>query len=128
MDTVSTEVRSRIMAAIKSKGTKCEEAVFYMLKTHRGMIRNILGADMVYLHRKVAIRVHGCFFHYCPAHGTIPKTRREFWRKKFIGNVNRDARVRKDLRSRGFKIIDIWEHDVTKRPHVVAARLRRSGL
>lgn len=128
MDNVSKETRSRIMRAIKSSNTSIENTVYGMLRRKHGLTLHFLGADFVYAHRKVAIRVNGCFFHYCPAHGTLPKTRRSFWRRKFMSNISRDARVAADLRARGFRVIDIWEHDIRHRPQAVQNRLRRHGL
>lgn len=39
----------------------------------------------------------------------MPKTREDFWRKKFEGNVRRDAKVRDDALRLGWRVATIWE-------------------
>lgn len=39
----------------------------------------------------------------------MPKSRVEFWKKKFDDNVKRDELVRKELESKKVKIVVVWE-------------------
>jgi len=72
-------------------------------------------ADFVFPKQKLAVFVDGCFWHGCPKHGTSPKTRASFWLAKISGNKARDSLVNRLLRKRGWKVIRIWEHELTNR-------------
>jgi DNA mismatch endonuclease (patch repair protein) len=111
-----SEQRSRNMSAIKSKNTKPEIAVRkllhsmgYRFRLHR---KDLPGSpDIVLPKYKTVIFVHGCFWHRhenCK-YATTPKTRKEFWEKKFRENINRDNLNQANLLLRGWKIIIIWE-------------------
>jgi DNA mismatch endonuclease (patch repair protein) len=80
--------------------------------------------DFVYPRSKLAVFVHGCFWHRCPIdQRRLPKTNREFWRKKFERNVERDRLNREELESIGWKVIEIWEHEVKANPQACAKRV-----
>ena len=111
-----SEQRSRNMSAIKSKNTKPEIAVRKLLhsmgfrfRLHR---KDLPGSpDIVLPKYKTVIFVHGCFWHRhenCK-YATTPKTRKEFWEKKFRENINRDNLNQANLSLKGWKIIIIWE-------------------
>lgn len=68
-------------------------------------------ADVVFGPAKVAIYVDGCFWHCCPEHGTMPKANAEFWRHKLERNRQRDAETDRALRSHGWEVVRIWEHE-----------------
>src|SRR3546814_9025349 len=63
------------------------------------------------LGRKVAIFVHGCFWHCHTGcrFAKLPSTNTEFWRRKLVGNVQRDCRVAGDLQSAGWRVLNVWE-------------------
>lgn len=81
--------------------------------------------DLVFPRRKLALFVHGCFWHRHQGcrYATSPKTRSEFWSRKFEANMARDGRNERDLRSRGWRVEVIWECE-TRNPLVLADRLR----
>lgn len=66
--------------------------------------------DLVFPARKAAIFANGCFWHGhdCPLF-KWPKTRQEFWRNKIEGNIERDHRVREQLRAMDWRVADVWE-------------------
>jgi len=77
--------------------------------------KNLFGnPDYANRAKRVIVRVQGCWFHGCPEHGKVPKTNRVFWIKKFKRNKERDKEVYNYYRKLGWKIIDIWEHDIRK--------------
>jgi DNA mismatch endonuclease (patch repair protein) len=78
--------------------------------------------DVAYPGRKVAVFVHGCFWHRCPrCNPPNPKAHSEFWTRKFELNVERDARKRAQLEDAGWVVLVIWECDVRERlPESVA--------
>ena len=71
--------------------------------------------DFVFPKLKLAIFVDGCFWHGCPQHATKPKNNGAFWRKKFAANKARDRLVTRVLRSRGWRVLRIWEHALARR-------------
>lgn len=52
----------------------------------------------------------------------MPKTRVEFWLKKFEANVARDARNRLELEQAGWRVVEIWECE-TREPAMLSLRL-----
>lgn len=108
-------VRSRIMAAIRGKNTKPEllvrralHAAGLRFRLHR---RELPGnPDIVFGPIKTVVFVHGCFWHYhrCTPR-RWPKTRREFWRAKILGNAKRDRRAIHFLRAAGWRVEVVWE-------------------
>ena len=114
-----SEQRSRNMSAIKSKNTKPEikvrkvlHSMGYRFRLHR---KDLPGSpDIVLPKYKTVIFVHGCFWHRhqnCK-YASTPKTRQEFWNKKFNENINRDKINQENLSSKGWKIIIIWECEI----------------
>ncbi|MBC7817584.1 MAG: very short patch repair endonuclease [Planctomycetaceae bacterium] len=79
--------------------------------------------DFVFAKLKLAIFVDGCFWHGCPLHGTQPKSNAAFWRKKLTANKSRDQRVTRLLRLKGWRVLRLWEHDLTR--HRQASVLKR---
>ena len=114
-----SEQRSRNMSAIKSKNTKPEikvrkvlHSMGYRFRLHS---KNLPGSpDIVLPKYKTVIFVHGCFWHRhqnCK-YASTPKTRQEFWNKKFNENINRDKINQENLSSKGWKIIVVWECEI----------------
>lgn len=109
-------VRSKIMRSVRRSGTKPEVAVRRVLhslgfrfRLHR---RDLPGTpDIVLPKYKTVVFVHGCFWHRhrgCKR-STTPKTRVEFWTRKFAQNVDRDRRDVDDLKRLGWSVIQLWE-------------------
>ncbi len=136
-DIVPPEKRSAMMSAVRGKDTKPELVVRRMLhhegfryRLHR---RDLPGApDLVFPKRRVAMFVHGCFWHGHEAcrYATVPKTRRDFWVAKVEANQARDARAEEALRKNGWRVVVVWECE-TRRPdelrhRLVAQLLRRN--
>lgn len=44
----------------------------------------------------------------------MPKSRVEFWQKKFDDNVRRDQLVRETLENHGIRCLVVWECTITK--------------
>lgn len=68
-------------------------------------------ADLAFRTSKVAVFLDGCFWHGCRDCKTIPKTNREFWRKKIDENRARDADTDRRLHEVGWISVRIWEHE-----------------
>lgn len=71
--------------------------------------------DLVFPKLRLAVFVHGCFWHDCPTcRLPKPKANAEFWAAKMVANVERDARATRELRSSGWDVAVIWEHDLRR--------------
>lgn len=116
MDRLSPSERSENMRRIKGKDTGPEHVVRRMLhamgyrfRLHR---RNLPGSpDIVMPGRRLAIFVHGCFWHRHQGcrRSTMPSTRQEFWQGKFARTVERDAEQLAALKALGWRTAVIWE-------------------
>lgn len=119
-DIVDEETRSRMMASIMGRNTKPEMLVRRYLhaaglrfKLHEKRLPG--SPDLAFPELKVALFVHGCFWHRhadC-RFATTPKTRADFWQQKFAANVARDRRSLDALASRGWTSIVVWECELT---------------
>lgn len=67
--------------------------------------------DIVFCRTRVVVEVRGCFWHACPFHGSMPKSNGEWWKAKLEANRRRDARSDDALRSAGWEVIVVWEHE-----------------
>ena len=68
-------------------------------------------ADIVFSRAKVAVFVDGCFWHVCPDHGSAPKANSAWWEEKLRINVERDRDTNLRLRSVGWEVVRVWEHE-----------------
>lgn len=116
MDTVTPEQRSRNMSAIRSKNTR-PEIYFRKLLFAQGYryslnSKTVPGHPDIYLKKyNTAIFVHGCFWHRHSGckYTYMPKSRIEFWEKKFQANQKRDFVVQSELQEKGIKCVVVWE-------------------
>lgn len=67
--------------------------------------------DVVFTGSRVAVFVDGCFWHRCPVHGRWPKQNVVYWTEKFRRNTARDRADTAALRSAGWKVLRVWEHE-----------------
>src|SRR5687768_2454787 len=115
--TKPSAARSRQMSLVKGKGNKStEEKVLRLLRK-----RNIWGwrrhpelpgrPDFAFMQEKLAVFLDGCFWHGCPnCSRRAPRTNASFWAGKLNENLERDRRVSRELRGRGWRVLRIWEH------------------
>lgn len=121
MDIYSEVKRSAIMAAVRSHGNVSTEArLIKLFRTARitGWRRRqtLPGSpDFVFSKARIAVFVDGCFWHCCPIHASFPVTRQSVWASKLRANRLRDRAADSALRARGWKVLRIWEHDLTRK-------------
>ncbi len=123
-------LRRRIMSAVGQRDTKPEMLVRrllysmnYRYRLHR---KDLPGRpDIVFANRRKAIFVHGCFWHRHPgcSKASSPKTRADFWAKKFDRNVERDQQVERRLADLGWQSLIVWECE-TRTPDALSLELR----
>ncbi len=125
-DRISPEHRSWNMSQIRGRDTTPERMVRsllhrmgYRFRLHR---KDLPGSpDIVLPKYRTVIFVHGCFWH---RHGRCkfaytPKSRLEFWQKKFDANVERDRRVQRELKKLGWQVVVVWECEAADEQKVV---------
>lgn len=123
-DVFTKEKRSEVMSRIKGRGNKDTElAMIKILRKHHlsGWRRNqaVQGKpDFVFPKQKVALFVDGCFWHVCPKHFKTPKNNQAFWEKKLQANIDRDKFVARILRQEQWKVIRVWEHELSNSDRV----------
>jgi DNA mismatch endonuclease, patch repair protein len=113
------------MRSNRASGTIPELTLARLLR--RKLVSNGLPGrpDIVYARPKVAVFVHGCFWHRCPICDLpLPKTNPDFWRRKFERNVERDQINRLELESIGWRVLEVWEHEIKENPKAVASKIR----
>jgi len=115
VDPLTPVERSRLMSRIRRKGTKPEVIVRSVL--HRMGLRfrlhdrSLPGTpDIVLPRHGTVVFVHGCFWHrHGCASTTTPKTRTEFWLRKFSANQARDAITESEVEALGWRVVLVWE-------------------
>jgi DNA mismatch endonuclease (patch repair protein) len=70
--------------------------------------------DFVFLKKKIAIFVDGCFWHGHDCRNTRPKDNEEYWRKKRERNMERDKKITNLFEMRGWTVLRIWECKLKK--------------
>ena len=116
---MTSEIRSRIMRAVKGRDTGPEKAVRslvhgmgYRYRLHRADLPG--RPDLAFPGRRAVIFVNGCFWHghNCPRGARVPKTNRAYWTAKIARNVARDAASLSRLKADGWRALTIWECEI----------------
>lgn len=109
-------LRSQIMRSVRQARTNPEMIVRRWLHSNgyrfRTNSRELPGSpDIVFTRRRKVIFVHGCFWHRHPGcrYASTPKTRTEFWKEKFVRNVERDKLKTDELVAGGWSVMAVWE-------------------
>ncbi|MDO8380085.1 very short patch repair endonuclease [Phenylobacterium sp.] len=128
-DVYGPEKRSAVMRAVKGKGTtpemKVRRALTALGARYRLHRTDLPGKpDVVLPGRRLAIFVHGCFWHGhdCARGARVPKANRDYWVAKVARNRARDAASRDALLALGWRVETIWECDL-KDGEALTARL-----
>lgn len=116
-DTITPERRSEIMSHIKSKDTSIELMVrrylFALGYRYRVNYKALPGKpDIVFTKQKVAIFIHGCYWHGhdCGSrYAHTSKSNKEYWEPKIQRTQQRDQEHIKDIEVAGWKVIVLWE-------------------
>jgi DNA mismatch endonuclease, patch repair protein len=114
----SSDNARRRMQGTPQRDTPCELAI--RAELHKRGVRFRVNAkplsfsrrtaDILFIGKRVAVFVDGCFWHQCPRHGTVPKANKAWWKSKFDANRRRDRDTNKALKSSGWQVVRVWEH------------------
>jgi DNA mismatch endonuclease (patch repair protein) len=119
--------KSEQMARVRSRNTGLELMLRRVL--WRSGLRYRLNLklpgtpDVVFANDKLAVFIDGCFWHACPTHYRAPATNVAFWRDKYDRNSKRDQHVNECLRSDGWTVLRIWEHEIIQDIDKAVARI-----
>jgi len=115
-DVYGPEKRSAVMRRVKGRDTRPELAVRRLIWRLGGRYRlnraDLPGKpDIVFAGRRLAIFVHGCFWHGhdCARGARVPKANRDYWVGKVGRNRTRDAAARERLVALGWRVETVWE-------------------
>ena len=119
VDVVDRVTRSRMMSGIRGRDTVAERIVRTYL--HKSGLRFRLHValpgkpDLLLPRYRAAMFVNGCFWHRHSGcrYATTPASNKSFWLQKFAANVDRDKRVGVALRKLGWRVLTIWECQLT---------------
>lgn len=120
-DVFDERTRSEIMRSVKSKNTKSTELALIKLfkENHITGWRhnyNVKGhPDFVFLKKRIAIFVDGCFWHGHDCRNTRPTAHAEYWAKKREKNMQHDKEITKRFEKRGWTVVRIWECELKKK-------------
>lgn len=124
---------SATMSRIRAKDTKPELLVRVHLRAagltgYRLHFAKVPGRpDIAFVNRKLAVFVHGCFWHGCP-HCQPPKPKRNtwYWGPKLERNKERDSEKTSALRKEGWRVLTLWECAIKRAPEKQVARVLRA--
>ena len=115
-DVFTPEKRSAVMRRVKGRDTTPEMKVRRLLRD-AGIGYRLGGCglpgrpDVVMKGRRIALFVHGCFWHGhdCPRGARQPRSNADYWIAKIDRNRARDDRVTAELQAQGWRVLTLWE-------------------
>lgn len=115
-DVFTPEKRSAVMRRVKGRDTAPEMKVRRLLRG-AGISYRLGGCglpgrpDVVMKGRRIALFVHGCFWHGhdCPRGARQPRSNADYWIAKIDRNRARDDRVTAELQAQGWRVLTLWE-------------------
>ena len=122
-DVFDKHKRSEIMSRVKSKGNKSTELQLINIFDEFGIKGwrrnyNVKGhPDFVFLKRKIAVFVDGCFWHGHNCRNLKPEDNKDYWDKKINRNIEHDKEITSLFQKRGWTVIRIWECEFKKKNH-----------
>ena len=129
-DVFTKAKRSEVMSRIRGHGNKATElALAKLFRAHgitgwRRRQKHFGKPDFTFNRERIVVFVDGCFWHGCPRHSNLPVNNRSFWEKKLAANSLRDRLVTKTLRSQGWRVLRIWEHDLSKNANRCVSKIK----
>lgn len=130
VDVLSPASRSYNMSRIRSRWTFQERTIHSYLKGWK--VRHkvhppVPGKPDFLIGKRLAVYLHGCFWHGCPKCFVPPKSRTEYWYPKIRGNKTRDRKNALNAKKTGLAIVQIWEHEFKKDPRRCAEKIVRAA-
>lgn len=123
-DVFDRSKRSKIMSRVRSNNNKSTELKLISYFKEYGIVgwrRNykVKGhPDFVFVSKRIAIFVDGCFWHGHDCRNTRPKDNEDYWQKKRERNIRHDKEITALFENRGWKVIRIWECDLKSKDKI----------
>jgi DNA mismatch endonuclease (patch repair protein) len=120
-DVFTKDDRSAIMRSVRSNGNKStEEKLIKCFQVYgiTGWKRHypVKGhPDFVFLQKRIAVFVDGCFWHGHDCRNTRPDSNKEYWASKRQRNMEHDRVITQLFENRGWTVIRIWECELKKK-------------
>ena len=120
--------------ASRKEGTECEVTLRRALSRLglrcRCAARDLVGKpDLVFRRARVAVFCDGDFWHGRNLDARLAKLSTghngPYWVAKIRGNVERDARVTRELESRGWTVLRYWETEIRRSSDTIADEIGR---
>lgn len=116
------------MSRIRGTNTKIDLKMKRLLTDHKykfEMYPKMFGnPDFVLKRKKIIIYCDGDFWHGFRYYDK-KKPAKKFWRDKIEGNMRRDQRYARKLRSEGWSVLRFWEHDIEKNPEKCIRKIKK---
>lgn len=122
VDILTKAQRSELMSKVRSRDTKPEWILRCGL--HRIGFRYRLknnhlpgSPDLVFPKFRSVVFVHGCYWHRHAGcqNASMPKSNKDFWKKKFSQNIERDHRIVRELENLGWRVLVVWECELIEK-------------
>ena len=132
-DIFSKEKRSYVMSRICGKGNKLDKCMAKLLRRSKIRYRSypdIFGNPDFLVGENVALFCDGSFWH--GRNWKMLKARLEsgnnpeYWVDHIARNRKRDRKVNRVLRSMDYKVIRLWDTDITSRPNWCMRKIREN--
>ena len=111
-DPLTSVVMSRIRARDTGPELRMRSALYAAgLRGYRLNYKKAPGRpDIAFVGRRVAVFVHGCFWHGCPyCSPKRPRSNRSFWTAKLDRNKERDGEKVRALKKLGWRVVTVWD-------------------
>ncbi len=125
--------RSELMSRVRSTGNVTTEIEMVKLLRQTGLKgwrrhAKLLGKpDFIWFAAKLAVFVDGCYWHgHDCGRNLTPRRNAAAWIEKINRTKQRDRQVSRELNNRGWKVVRIWECQLTKRPKASIKRIERA--
>ena len=124
----ASEAIRKTMRSTKNKGTGPELALRKALwaagfRGYRANLSRLPGTpDVAFTKKRIAILVHGCFWHGCSKCSNFrpPKANADFWAQKLSETRDRDRRAQLALEQLGYIVLVVWECEIERElPRVI---------
>ena len=127
-DIFTPEKRSWVMSRIRSKNTGIERRMCSLFRKnglHYRRYPKVFGNPDFIVEKSVLVFCDGDFWHGYK-YDSKKKMAKKFWREKIEGNMRRDKRTNRMLRSNGYSVLRLWEHNINRNPDKCIRKVRKS--
>ncbi len=128
-DPLTSAVMSRIRARNTGPERRMRSALYAAgLRGYRLNYKKAPGRpDIAFVGRRVAVFVHGCFWHGCPyCSPKRPRSNRSFWTAKLDRNKERDGEKVRALKKLGWRVVTVWDCRLQRSPESQVTRVAQA--